>query len=317
MSSPLIKLFKEQLENESRTIAEQQELIKRGDYLIWWYFQKLVGLDPTIIEEILCDGSADLGIDAIRIDDDEVVHFYTFANPQNMDAMLAGGDIDKTLSGLHVILARAHESIANADLKGRIEEIYQNVPTGYRLHLVTAGTGLPAESKVKLDAFVASLQGPSEDFFTWELEDIARIQDLFYNKNLPSIEEPIDFELQRAPYQVRSAEHDSYIFHVPAKFVSTLYATHGEQLLQQNIRVYQGDNATNSLIFETATSQSAGNFLHYNNGIFFASPRSGTVSLKNLLFAKRRSLTVVRRSACSNRLCDKDACDLTWALSYV
>jgi hypothetical protein len=147
MTSPLIRLFKEQLENESKTIAQQLSLLKRGDFLIWWYFQRLVGLETSEIEEIICDGGADLGIDAIRIDEDELVHFYTFKNPEKLDALIAAGDIDKTLAGLEVILARQHDSIANDDLKGRIEEIYQSVPTGYRLHIVTSGTALAYSTK--------------------------------------------------------------------------------------------------------------------------------------------------------------------------
>lgn len=223
MSTPLIKLFKEQLENESRAIAERRGLIKRGDFLIWWYFQKLVGLDDAKIAEVVCDGSQDLGIDAIWIDDDDCVHFYTFKNPDNLSAVFPGGDVDKTLSGLHLILAREHQSIANPELKGRIDEIYQTVPTGYRLHIVTSGTGLPDEPRIKLNAFVAGLQGPSTDFFSWTLEDVVRIQDLFYRKNLPAVEDPIDFGLERAPYQVRSARHDSYVFHVNASLAADLY----------------------------------------------------------------------------------------------
>ncbi len=38
----LVLLFKEQLENESRAIAKIHDLSKRGDFLIWWYFNKLL-----------------------------------------------------------------------------------------------------------------------------------------------------------------------------------------------------------------------------------------------------------------------------------
>lgn len=105
--------------------------------------------------------------------------------------------------------------------------------------------------------------------FTWELEDIKRLQDAFYRKHLPTVEAPIDFQLDFAPYQVRSANHDSYIFHSSAGLLAALYDTHGEQLLQQNIRVYQGDGATNSLIRQTATGAQSANFLHFNNGLTF------------------------------------------------
>jgi hypothetical protein len=145
--SPLITLFKEQLENESRTLATANNLQKRGDFLIWWYFAKVVGLESPQIEEIVCDGSSDLGIDAIWIDPDDIVHFYNFKNPENIDTTFPGGDVDKVLAGLNLILARGHHSIANPELRGRVEEIYQTVPAGYRLHLVTSGSGISAESE--------------------------------------------------------------------------------------------------------------------------------------------------------------------------
>jgi hypothetical protein len=273
--STIISLFKEQLENESKALASANNLQKRGDFLIWWYFTRLVGLTPAEIEEIVCDGAADLGIDAIWIDSDNVVHFYTFKNPESIESSFAGGDVDKTLAGLTVVLARRHHTIANEELRGRIEDIYQTVPTGYRLHFVISGSGLSAESQTKLRTFVENLAGPSETFFTWEIEDVKRLQDSFYRKHLPAVEQPIDFQLDLPPYQVRSANHDSYIFHAAGNVLAALYTTHGEQLLQQNIRVYQGDNSTNSLIRKSATGTESANFLHYNNGITFLCESAG------------------------------------------
>ena len=132
--SPLITLFKEQLENESNMIAKNLELSKRGDYLIWWYFKQLLGLDDSEISEIVCDGGNDLGIDAVYIDQDNYVHFYQFKNPKSTNSILDAGDIDKLLSGLNIILDRNHDKIANDELKGRIEEVYQTIPNGYRIH---------------------------------------------------------------------------------------------------------------------------------------------------------------------------------------
>jgi hypothetical protein len=48
-----------------------------------------------------------------------------------------------------------------------------------------------------------------------------------------------------------------------------LYGVHGEQLLQQNIRVYQGDRATNAVIRRSCTGDDSPRFFHYNNGVTF------------------------------------------------
>lgn len=270
MTTPLLSLFKEQLENEAGALATTNGLAKRGDHLIWWYFTRLRGLNAAEVTEIVCDGSLDLGLDAIWIDQDDLVHFFTFKHPEKSDAVFAAGEIDKTLSGLQLILSRQHHTIANAELRGRVEEIYQTVPSGYRLHIVTSGTGLPNEAKIKLDSFVSGLGGPSSDFCKWELEDLPGLQDAFYRRNLPTVDEPIVFDIDFPPYQVRAANHDSYLFHSGGRNLALLYGKYGEQLLQQNIRVYEGDGATNSLIRKTATTPTdAENFFHFNNGVTF------------------------------------------------
>jgi hypothetical protein len=269
-ASPLVTLFKEQLENESSAIAESLNLRKRGDYLIWWYFTKLLGLTYKEISELVCDGSNDLGIDALFIDNDNYVHFYQFKNPRQPDKIIEAGDIDKMLSGLRLILERNHNRIANQELRGRVEDIYQMVPNGYRIHIVTSGSGIPSESKIKLDSFIENLQGPTDDFILWMDENLKYLQDAFYRKTLPVIEDNIAFSIERGiPYQVRSANHDCYIFHSSGQFLAGLYDKYGEQLLQQNIRVYRGDKTTNVAIRETCIGDDSANFFHFNNGITF------------------------------------------------
>jgi hypothetical protein len=271
MSSPdtLLNLFKEQLENESTALAKQHSLTKRGDLLIWWYFARITGLTPTEIDEVVCDGYNDLGVDAIWIDQDNIVHFYQFKNPENLSSGYPGGDVDKVLSGLSLILMRGHESVANSDLKGRIDELHQSVRDGYRLHLVTSGSGISSESEAKLVKFVEALRAPSQSFFEWKVEDIRGLQDIYYRKNLPTLEKPIHLDLDQTPYLVRAADHDSFIFHTTGQTLANLYNEHGEQLLQQNIRVFQGDTGTNALILQTATSDRSGSFFHFNNGVVF------------------------------------------------
>jgi len=269
-NSPLVSLFKEQLENESTGIAKEHDLLKRGDYLIWWYFLRLKNFEPGDINEIVCEGGNDLAIDAIFIDDDNFVHFYQFKNPETTEKAFPEGDVDKVLAGLNLILSRRHKTIANPELIGRIEEIYQIIPSGYLLHLVTSGSGISNEAKQKLDGFVEGLGGPSESFFAWQLEDVKYLQDTFYQKNLPTVAEPIVFSLQRQPpYQVRSSDHDCYLFHAASKVLAGLYEKHGEQLLQQNIRVYRGNKSTNASIMRTCSGDDAANFFHFNNGITF------------------------------------------------
>src|SRR6266700_2171638 len=166
--SPLLALFKEQLEAECATLAKTHELESRGDFLVYWYFIRLHEFTDTEVEGIACDGGGDLGIDAIWIDGDDLVHFYNFKNPEDPVKGFPAGEVDKTISGLRVILGRKHDQIANPELKARLDEVYQQLPKGYRIHFVTSGQGIPHESKVKLDALVDELRGPSSSIVSWD-----------------------------------------------------------------------------------------------------------------------------------------------------
>ncbi|MCX7420388.1 MAG: hypothetical protein NT013_12755, partial [Planctomycetia bacterium] len=54
--SPLVSLFKEQLEAECKAINGRVGLTGRGDALVWWYFTKLHGFTDQEVAEIFCDG---------------------------------------------------------------------------------------------------------------------------------------------------------------------------------------------------------------------------------------------------------------------
>lgn len=265
-----IHLFKEQLENEGKKLESHHDLKKRGELLTWWYFKAIKLYKEDKIDEIICDGGGDLGIDAIDIDDDDYVHFYQFKNPVSIDDGIDGGDIDKFLEGLNLIIARKHEKIANPDLRSRIEDIYQIVPLGYHLHLVVSGKGgVSPESIEKLNSFTSRFSHARNNFMDWHCEEINWLWDAFYTKQLPTVKGPIQLIIEETPYPVKSSEHLSYIFHLNGIKLAELYNKFGEQLMQQNIRVYGGKTPTNKSIEATCTGLDSANFFYYNNGITF------------------------------------------------
>src|SRR5262245_25546960 len=107
--NPLLGLFKEQLEAECASLGKTHALEKRGTSLIYWYFMRLHEFTDTEVEGVICDGGGDLGLDVIWIDDEAVVHFYTFKNPEDPFKAFPAGEVDKTISGLKLILSKKHE----------------------------------------------------------------------------------------------------------------------------------------------------------------------------------------------------------------
>ena len=264
----MLSLFKEQLESECSKISTDYGLGKRGDLLIYWYFMRLHDFSDTDVAAVICDDFDDLGIDAIWIDDESVVHFYSFKNPKRLSKGFPGGDIDKTLAGLNLILNKGHKDIANANLLARLDDVYGQVQNGYRFHFVTSGQGVPNESRIKLDALVKELTGPSPGMVSWDEQPLDKLQSQFYQQRTPAIEDPISFEeLKAQPYMLESGAAESYFFHVSGYALAALYETHGEALLQRNIRIDQRGTPTNRSIEATCTGPEARNFLHFNNGV--------------------------------------------------
>ena len=266
MTEVMLTLFKGQLESECAKLGTDYELTKRGDWLIWWYFMRLHSFTAEDIEEVYCDGGGDLGLDAIWIDDDDVAHFYNFKNPRNPEDVVDAGEIDKMISGLLLIMDRQHTQIANEELRDRVASIYVRALKGYRIHIVTSGQGIPHEAKVKLDSFVNRL---GAGLFSWTPEYLSHLHNQFYTRNIPSVEAPIIFKLENEPHRVRSGMGDCYFFSADGQFLAEVYQRHGEGLLERNIRVDQGDTATNKSIEQTCSGDGSANFVHYNNGITF------------------------------------------------
>jgi hypothetical protein len=282
-ASPLLPLFKEQLEAECASLAKKYGLERRGDFLIYWYFIRLHEFTDMEVDEIFCDGSGDLGIDAIWIDEESLVHFYSFKNPEDPSKGFPAGEVDRTISGLRVILHKKHDQIANPELKSRLDEVYQQLPKGYRIHLVTSGQGISHESKVKLDALIEELSGPSSSIVEWGEESLSQLQERFYQQSLPAVKETIKFNLSTTPYMCRSGVADCYLFHVKGGILADLYEKYKEGLLQRNIRVDQRDTPTNRSIEATCVGDDSKNFLHFNNGVTFLCDSAGFDGFQGIL----------------------------------
>ncbi|MDE4542414.1 AIPR family protein [Thermoanaerobacterium sp. R66] len=267
INKPLINLFNEQLKNEIREMIDNYDCENEGQGFIWWYFTKILSLEDDEIENAICDGSGDLGIDAIIKDDKDVVHFYQFKALTNYEKGYPSGDVDKTISGLEIIIRKEYSRIANKKLKEILNDVLETIPTGYHMHFVSNSKGLEDEAKTKFQAFILSIKPPSKDVFKFTDENIEYLQDVFYTKTLPTLNENIIVSLENVPYMIRAANHDCYTFHLNGGFLADLYDKYGESLLQQNIRMYEGENPTNEAIYRTCTTEDSENFYHYNNGI--------------------------------------------------
>lgn len=264
----ILNLFKEQLGNQIAAIVSEQGFENAGYGFAYWFFRHIGGMTDIEAKEQISDGGGDLGIDAIEIHDDIVI-FYQFKNPVAVDKALATGDIDKMLSGLDLILSRKHENVANAELLSRISEIYGFTPSGYRIVIaVSSLTELSSEATTKLQNFCEKNSGAAKDLFRWEFQNLNDIHNKFYSVNLPTLDATLEVPLKRSPYMTKIGDHETYLFDLDGEYLANLYDQHGEGILQQNVRMFEGDRGTNLAIAETASNEStAKDFFHFNNGI--------------------------------------------------
>ena len=196
-----------------------------------------------------------------------MVHLFLFKHPQDPKKAFPADGVDALLAGLLVIFKNEHRPVANEKLKSRIEAIKQVIPKAYRVHCVTSGIGIGKEQKTKLDTFVAGIENPNEDFFQWELEDLTKLQQRFYQQNLPAVEDPIVFNVGKTAYLTKSGSAACYLFIVFGDELAKIYEKFGEALLHRNIRAGQGSTPTNRAIKASCTGPKSADFVHFNNGV--------------------------------------------------
>lgn len=264
----ILSLFKEQLNNQVSNIVKSQSFDTQGYGFAYWYLCNIGGMTDIAAKEQICDGGGDLGIDAIEIVDEQVV-FYQFKNPVSISKSVETGDIDKMISGLELILSRNHTGIANPELMSRLQEIYAFTPAGYKIVVaVSSLTEIPSDTKTKLDNFCQRNSGVAKDLFRWEFNNLESIHSAFYSAHLPTLEATLDIALSRQPYMTKVGNHETYIFDLDGAYLAKLYEDHGESILQQNVRMFEGDRGTNLAIAQTASRPGESkDFFHFNNGI--------------------------------------------------
>lgn len=264
----ILALFKEQLNNQVATIVATHSFATQGYGFAYWYLCNIGGMTDIEAREKICDGGGDLGIDAIEIVDEQVV-FYQFKNPASIEKSVEAGEIDKMISGLELILSRKHGGIANPELMSRLEDIYGFTPAGYKIVVAASCLAdLPPDAKTKLDNFCQKNSGVAKDLFRWEYNNLEHIHNRFYSAHLPTLEATLDIALQRPPYMTKVGDHETYIFDLNGHYLAKLYDEHGETILQQNVRMFEGDRGTNLSIAKTATStDESKDFFHFNNGV--------------------------------------------------
>lgn len=273
------------IDQRIRTLAnEHRDALARGDRKVAHDEQQVrsrafvaltaqVLLDRPIddVLELLTDGSHDLAIDALDIDDiidgEFVVTLFQGKYRQKLDGEGAfpANEVGKMIRTVSVLFDPDRPLHVHPELEARIEEIRSLVRDGHipRIRVVLCNNG--KRWREDADALIAAARFPS-DQVTWEHVNHDRLVSLMGSQKA------VDDHLRLAGEAV--IEDFNYrrvlVGKVPVSEIKRLFEAHGEKLLERNIRRYLGvgSSRVNREIAETLRDPGKrSSFYFFNNGI--------------------------------------------------
>lgn len=271
-TSAVIDLFKGQLDTELMHLATTRPYLNLvspqpdpGVAFPHWYFERIEQMTQSEADEIITDGFEDEKIDAINISEDgSTVRFFQFKNPKSKHSGIEDAAVDGLLATIDVFLQPRKKKTGLEDI---FNEIRSAIRTAYKIIFVSSGKGLSKPQQARIESKLNSLNGPNRNAFSYEVITLNDLLDKIYLQSIPTVNSEIQWKIDTPPYQTKISEHKSLVCHVDGKSLSDTFDTHGEKLLQQNIRNSEGATAANKDIYISATSNESENFYFYNNGI--------------------------------------------------
>ncbi len=231
----------------------------------------LLGLDLDEAVATLTDGGEDGGVDALHVvslGDDEllVTLFQAKYEQKNLSGKAAfkASEIPKLTETIRTIFDPDKPLAKMKDIEAKVEEIRSRVRDGaipvVRVVLCNNGPRWGADGDARIEA-----AGLSQDQVQWEHLDHRRLVSLIRSQK--SIDAMLDFH--GAAHSEDLHFRRVFVGKVPAVTIAELMNTHGDGLLDRNIRRYLGPrNRVNSRIAETLRSpEDRPNFYFYNNGL--------------------------------------------------
>lgn len=245
-----------------------------------------VDLDEAVAT--LTDGGEDGGVDAIAVaglrDDQPLVTLFQAKYEQKTLAgrgAFPASEIPKLIETIRTIFDPDKPLSKMRDIEAVVEEVRSRMREGaiptIRVVLCNNGPRWGPDGDARIDA-----AGFATDEVQWQHLDHRRLVSLFRSQK--SIDTILDFH--------GAAHHEDLSFRrvfvgkVPVAAIAELMSTHGDLLLDRNIRRFLGmANRVNSRIAETLRSpEERPNFYFYNNGLTMICRRLSFSSIRQSNF---------------------------------
>ncbi len=220
--------------------------------------------------DLLTDGGNDLAIDALHISEakDQTVEVTLFQGKYHRDLARAherhfpGNAITQMIAAVATIFDPHRPYTANALLRLRVEELRQlllegNIPV-IRVLACSNGAGLTQVSREEADA------APLGSRVEWVHIGTETVVGILQRAEVVNDQLHLSGPATSEAFNYKQV----IIGRVHVREIQRLFNTHGEKLLDRNVRRYLGLNRVNDDIRRTLMDpEDQGNFYFYNNGI--------------------------------------------------
>lgn len=230
----------------------------------------MLDLDARDAFDCVTDGGGDFGVDAMQVTEEVDGEFAVtlfqakYKTKLNADSHFEEGGIQAMVNAIrHIFNPSADLGTINERLRARVEEARAMVRDGFipRVRAIACNNGLKwndqAQKMIDLagfgdqvtwehvnhDVLIGILQRPKQVDETLRLVGRANIEDMNFSRVC--------------------------IGRMPVAEVAALMSSHGDRLLERNVRRYLGlhGNRVNEGIRETLQSRNPSNFYFFNNGL--------------------------------------------------
>jgi hypothetical protein len=283
------------LQRKVSSIKEEQELPNLGHAFGYLFLQEFYN-EIDDISEILTEGKDDLGIDAINIDDENIIDIFQFKYTdkfENRTSKIKDADLDKLSTRIDQILNKQSEILeyANSPVSRKIRQIWN----------------IMEERPIKINVFfVTNYENPMDDnrFKSYkntlkkksvilEIYNTRQLMSLISKNNIPQYDTTLKFSgkqyFEKSDIKVHSLIGTINAYSLIEALIDVDTNEIAESVFEENVRVYlKRKTKINKQIYHSAISKENNNFFYFNNGV--------TITCESLDYTQNSDSPVVQVS---------------------
>lgn len=282
----------------NRIKKQLEEIKNRNEYqndsvaFIHWYLSQYYKFSEQDISEAIIDGSDDVGIDAILLDESNnslTVMQFKFPNKENnINVEIDQASVLKVWNGFINLISN---DITYTGKNSRFDEFKNQIKdafiTHFRICFVSYNKGVIANRKT-IDNYSESFRKDTGSEIEIIYHDKSAIYNIFEKQNRNNnVEIELKYKQMQSAYNVITRKIDSHVGFVNGIDLVKAIEEKISTIFDENIRLYEFTSNVNNGINRTATSTDQSDmFYFYNNGVVFIcdqvtnSPASSVIRLQ-------------------------------------